>query len=381
MFSIIILSLPCEIDDMKKSKLIYVLPNLLFCLVVVLAFRYNSYLRPGPIGALYKEYIVGGLVLALCYLNYLVLYPIFYVKRRLLIYVSLTILSLLTFSLAEEILVFPQIYEIVHQLDINLNLYFAEQTVLILLRNFCFVVFFFSLSTICFLRKEKSDIYHYLHNHNHLVVAKDSKNNTVTIHLEDIAYCQQVENYAYMILSNGKQYSRNCTMSALFEDLGTECSLRISRNIIAMYSYIQSYDQNAVYIITHEGIKGFCITKSFRKNAIAQLKKHSPVVDYSFESPDNKELSTAVNDQSLDDHLNTDNDRMTANSDNVGDNQTSQQILSYIREHPDCKSSDLTGQFHISLSTVNRILKQLKAEGLITYEGSKKTGGYRAVSS
>ena len=32
---------------------------------------------------------------------------------------------------------------------------------------------------------------------------------------------------------------------------------------------------------------------------------------------------------------------------------------------------------HLSLSTVNRILKLLKDEGLIEYTGSKKTGGYR----
>ena len=31
------------------------------------------------------------------------------------------------------------------------------------------------------------------------------------------------------------------------------------------------------------------------------------------------------------------------------------------------------------MGSLNRILAQLKAEGLITYEGSKKTGGYRVV--
>ncbi len=35
---------------------------------------------------------------------------------------------------------------------------------------------------------------------------------------------------------------------------------------------------------------------------------------------------------------------------------------------------------HFSQSTVNRILGQLKADGLIEYDGSKKTGGYRVVN-
>ena len=42
------------------------------------------------------------------------------------------------------------------------------------------------------------------------------------------------------------------------------------------------------------------------------------------------------------------------------------------------KLSEMTG---ISSSTLNRNLNQLKAKRLITYEGSKKTGGYKVVSS
>ena len=38
-----------------------------------------------------------------------------------------------------------------------------------------------------------------------------------------------------------------------------------------------------------------------------------------------------------------------------------------------------TAKIQVSLSTVNRILAQLKADGLIEYAGSKKTGGYRTV--
>ena len=34
---------------------------------------------------------------------------------------------------------------------------------------------------------------------------------------------------------------------------------------------------------------------------------------------------------------------------------------------------------NLSVATVNRILKQLKQDGLIEYVGSKKTGGYRVT--
>ena len=364
---------------MKKSQLFTLFFHILFCLAVVLSFRYNSYLRPAALGALYKEYIAASIVLSLCYLNYFVLYPLFYVKRRFLIYIILTLLSLITFSLAEEALVYPQVYGVVHLLDINLNLYFIEQTILIMLRDACFVLFSFSLSIISSLKKENKDIYLYLHNHNHLIVAKDTKNNTVTIHLDDITYCQQIENYAYINLSNGMQYSKNCSLSALAEELGTDYSVRISRSIIAMYVYVQSYDINTVYLCTNEGVKGFAITQSYKNQAIIQLKKHCPISEDAFDTLNALETPAIVTNQSSKTLIEKDEDSISANSANLDEKRYSYMILSFITGNPDCKGSDITQFCGLSLSTVNRILAQLKEEGLVEYVGSKKTGGYRAV--
>lgn len=55
-----------------------------FSVIVIAVFRYFSMLRPGAYGALYKEMIAGGIVLAICFLNYFILYPLFYTKRRFL---------------------------------------------------------------------------------------------------------------------------------------------------------------------------------------------------------------------------------------------------------------------------------------------------------
>ena len=43
------------------------------------------------------------------------------------------------------------------------------------------------------------------------------------------------------------------------------------------------------------------------------------------------------------------------------------------------KGTDITDHFGVSLSTVNRTIRQLRKEGLIEYSGSKKTGGYHAI--
>ena len=65
----------------------------------------------------------------------------------------------------------------------------------------------------------------------------------------------------------------------------------------------------------------------------------------------------------------------------IKQNQYVRPIHSFIRKYPGCKASDIAAKVKISQSTVNRILKQLKAEGLIEYTGSKKTGGYRVKES
>ena len=56
-----------------------------------------------------------------------------------------------------------------------------------------------------------------------------------------------------------------------------------------------------------------------------------------------------------------------------------QSVYLFIAKNPDCKASDICRKTKKSQSTVNRILKQLKDDGLIEHVGSKKTGGYQIV--
>lgn len=57
----------------------------------------------------------------------------------------------------------------------------------------------------------------------------------------------------------------------------------------------------------------------------------------------------------------------------------SNQIYFYIKLYSGCKLKEIATEMNLSVATVNRILKQLKQDGLIEYVGSKKTGGYRVT--
>ena len=60
--------------------------------------------------------------------------------------------------------------------------------------------------------------------------------------------------------------------------------------------------------------------------------------------------------------------------------QQSDLLYAFISEHPGCSAAEIKKNRSISLSTVNRILADLKKEGRIEYVGSKKTGGYYLVN-
>lgn len=362
---------------MNKKFYAQVFIHLSFCILTVLFFRLNSFLRPASFGALYKEYIASGIVLTVFYLNYFVLYPKLYAERRYAGYLTTVLAVLITASLSEECLVFNQVYEIVKDNDMDLRHYFANQTVLIFFRDSCFFLFSLMICIIHSLIRDKNDLHQYLHTQKHLVVAKDIlKNVPITLNIEDITYCQQIQNYAYLYLHNGNRYSRNCTLSSLAEDIGPDYSVRISRNIVAMYAYVQSFDKNTVFIQTHEGIVGFKITEYYKEKAFSQLKSHVIRTKVANNFAHSEDSSPKTYEEKQDAELQSQID--TTQFDKV---QTSLQVLSFIEANTDCKGSDIANQIQVSLSTVNRILTQLKADGLIEYVGSKKTGGYQAKTT
>ena len=357
---------------MKNKRLLRIFIHLCFCASTLLFFRFNSWFRPIALGAFYKEYIAGALVLSVFYLNFFVLYPQLYLKRRFSCYVMTSFLSLVVAAVTEERLVYRQTLEIVQNLNINHHHYFIQQTLWLLIRDSCFYFFSFFASTVYSLNKEKENLYQYLYHHNHLIVAKGHHNTVVTIPIREITHCQQSENYAKIHLLDGNCYTRNCTMSTLAEDFGPDCSVRISRSIIVMYDYIQSFDENTVYIQTHEGIKGFNITKSYREQTLSLLKSHIKKETVIEKTEDSEEdISLSENNQEMVTRAKPNEEMQNL------EKSASQLVLDYIKRHPDCKGSNITQVCRLSLSTVNRTLKQLKDEGLIEYTGSKKTGGYR----
>lgn len=357
-----------------------------FSAIVIAVFRYFSMLRPGAYGALYKEMIAGGIVLTLCFLNYFILFPLLYTRRRFLIYLFLTVFSTMAATVLEVVLVHPQINEFLNMVsEASPQEYYTVMIISLFLHDLCFVFFFFIISLLEGAYDENKDVNIMLQNTDNLLLARrdTKKRELVTVRLEDIAYCQQNENYAYLYLTNGTKVYRNCSLKSLHEQLTTLRAVRISRKVLVFYNHIVSYDNNTVYVdIFIEGVSlGFEITDAFRQQALRMLKKHCTIIEE--KGPDvASEITTVDVIQTSRSIQQTENDTVQAdNLPKIEDKLNSQQLLSFIKSHPDCKGNETTDWFGVSLSTVNRIIRQLRKDGLVEYSGSKKTGGYHAIDS
>ena len=357
---------------------------LVFSAVVIVVFRYYSMLRPGALGAIHKEMIAGGIVLALCHLNYFVLYPQLYLKRHILVYLLTTVFSAMAATILEVVLVYPQIKVIIDMVsDASPQEYYTAMTISLFLRDLCFVFFFFLIRLLESAYQENNNINLLLQNTDNLLLARKGtdEKELVTVRLEDIVYCQQNENYTYIYLVNGMKVYRNSSLKSLYELLSTSRAARISRKVLVFYRHIVSYDNKSVYVdISKNGvIVGLEITDAYRQKASKLLEDHCMIVEER-ETATNPEIRTVDVVQPA--HYIQQAEMVTSQGGDIHRSEeklTSPQLLSFIQTHPDCKGSDIEEHFHVSLSTVNRALRQLREEGLIEYTGSKKTGGYRVV--
>jgi predicted transcriptional regulator len=350
----------------------------LFAVLVLCAFNYYSLLRPAAYGALYKESITAIFVISICFLNYFVLFPILYKKRKFLLYAVSTFFSVLITAIAEEVLVYPQVSEIFSPIgDLTLHEYTIFLTFILLIRNLCFVSLFLLVSLLEDSIRENKEINDSVKKINNLIIAKcengENKSKMITIPINDIVYCQQEENYTYIFTTAGNKYNRNCSLSSFAKELGNQLVVRISRGVIVFYKHVHSFDENNVYVAFMDKEKpiGFLISNAYKENAMRLLKKNTTPRPHHV----NELLPNPEQTQGIEETIQISNEMESACQ--TEERNNIQFVLDYINGHPDCKGTDIVQFCRLSLSTVNRILKQLRDEGLIEYSGSKKTGGYR----
>ena len=327
--------------------------QLVICTVFLFLFCNNSLLRPSP-GNAFKEYVIGVLLLVTCYLNAYVLHPAFFQRNKTAAYLISTIVSVVVALFVEFSWLYNDIMSCLLRsfAPKEAHAYYWNCVFYASLRDIGLLSFTFLICELNSCRAQKKTTESLLMKTDNKIEVKDFYGNNVLLNYKQIRYCEQDRNVTKIYANEENVFFRYGSLTDVKNLVGDEFLLQINRKTLVSRKQIEQYSDGQLWLANEN--KPFEVSPKFQEQK--EFQSLSQRCKLSQESEEKRKKKVPDNEKTKKIH------RLIAN--NRG--------ISAI------KLSELTG---LSLSTVNRILKQLKADGLITYEGSKKTGGYRAVSS
>ena len=342
-----------------RKTILTLLANLSLCAIVVYLFGNYCFLRTAACPHLYKEYLSGILILAMVYINAFLLFPLFFKEGRLQAYFLWTIACSLVFSILEMSLIFPEVYPTLReQFSGEAARHFVYESFLVFSRNTAISASVFCSCVIPFLSRQ-------IRNHDTILLkdfssirAKGNDKKDITVHLNSISFFQQNQNYTEIHLTDGTRLFRYGSLKQLGQLICTNYAVQISRDTIVPYGNIKCFAESHVTVKFSPDKMDIPITDQYKSSAIKEIQYHVSIEETKrseLKNPRKKKKDLSKKEMQI------------------------QSIVDYISEHPLCPASDIQKYRRISNATINRILKQLKQDGLIEYVGSKKTGGYRAV--
>ena len=376
----------------------------LVCIAVfVMLFSFVTILRPPAVGAMYKEVIIAVLVLCLYYVNRYVLYPHFYLKLNIGKYIIFSLLCIFFVAVAEIILIYPQLDNTLSAIstpDESKRAFFVY-FLLICSRDMALFLITYILCNMLVWRalNEKYE-FRLRRTYNEIMafdisspISLDSGYRTSAeemspvssekvlgrdlgtdnsafieathyVSVIDILYCEQFKNSTMVHTVDMNILIRNSSLKKTIVLLGEENVLQISKDVIVSKTYIDDFDGQHLTITVPKNntTTTLEVSSKYKKNVLLVLEQ--------LKSSQQKNSIPDVNEKSAEWRMSE-----------LLQKEKHHKVYFYVRNNPLCKAEELSDKLNIRAATLNRILKQLKADGLITYEGSKKTGGYRVVSS
>ena len=338
-----------------------------FCVFILVFFGRNCQLRPAAFGALYKEYISGLILIAMIYANYLFLIPNLYLKGKRILFWVLALTTVIASGMVEMIMVSPNIQRCF--LGEENRILFGEwfhYLSLVVLRNFGFFCFFFMLRIFEHERRQNKELCQAVRKNN-LVDARDNDNRCTTVHTDSIFYCEQKENYTHIYDEQGNSYSRYCSLTNFAELWGKDLCLRISKRHLVARKYIRF--QSPKQITLYSESTGKSITLPVSPNIeedVAQAIANMKIPTFETNLEEIPPMASLPQEKGI-------------KSDDMG--KKARTIYEYIKEHPNCRKSEIIADLHFPEGTVTRYLSLLKDKELVQFNGNWKTGGYKAVNN
>lgn len=379
----------------KNSLVIWVIIHVLFAVGIIVVFGRFCYLRPGAYGAFYKEYITGAIAVAMLYLNYLILIPQLFLRRRFLLFWFLAMASVFLSVGAEYLLVKDNVLSLIRH-SINdpsqIKDIMLFDFAFVFLRNLGLFCFFFILKMLEYSRMENKDIQKAISKMEGALLVKDENHNDYFVKLNQIIYVCQDQNYAF-IYTDEQKFHKKCSLSTIEELIDSKAFIRISRNCVINAAKIESYDGRAVTMRHSENGSICFVVSDYAKEKIQNLAyrekiyrtflstEGSPMPQTGSETENgtiNSDLALQI------DH--SDNKKEDFGTINLADleefseifaeDEDYKTIILHIAELGPVSAVDLSELLNIPLRTVARKIKLLKEKGVVEFAGAKKNGGY-----
>ena len=340
-------------NPMFSAKWKY-LTHIIICAVFLYLFCNNSLLRPSSPSAQNKEYCLGVLLLVICYMNAFVLHPMFFRRNKTVTYLASTFGIILIALTVECLWLYPDIMNCVRNSlpPKDAMLYYWSCVLFVFLRDIGLMSFTFLTSEFFWSRhNERNTEKLVLQSENKLLV-KDTADNIVLLNCKDIRFCEQEQNTTKIYGKENHVYFRYGSLKGFQDLLEGGLFVQIDRKTLVAKTRIRKYSDGQLWL-TDEN-KPLEVSPAFRNQkellSLGVRSKNPPKVG---ENNEGKNHST--------------------------ENKRATDVYQIIANNPGVSAVSISKKIQQSQSTINRILAQLKKDGLIEYVGSKKTGGYQVT--
>lgn len=383
-----------NLRNMKKC--LYVIGHLLFWIIMCYVFTHYSFLRPIAKDAMYKEYWSVLFIAIMVYINYFYLIPRFFETGKFKIYWPLALLSIILVVGCEFFLVYPDVMHFysltLPQEDVNNALRTAFISIIV--RDFCFFLFFFILKLYRdllgnYIRLQKR----YSEDTDTIDITAITPNNyrdVRNVDISNIVYITQNRNYSYFHLVDGEILKQYSTMTSL-EEILPRFFVKINKSQLININQVVDFKDDKVKMNFKENGKylSLPVTKDIDDDTFSLLNENAGRF-FNNQAGDKKERGIKTwNNEALNSNI----AQETPEIDPISDQEllknaqnltppklypTIEKTLTFIKEHPHCRVPDISEGVAQSYRAIEDQIKILKNHGLIEYRGSKRTGGYYA---
>lgn len=329
----------------------------IICSLFLYFFANYSILRPSPLNIHTKEYCIGVLLLVVYFVNAFVLHPLFYQQNRTVAYAVGSVISVLLAIVVEFSWLYSDIMSCIPDVltSKEAHSYYWGCVWFATLRDSGLLAFTFLLCEFHRSREEGKNTEALLLKSGDQILVKDSARNTILLNYKTIRYCEQEQNVTKIYGKEDNIYFRYGSLKKFKNLFDSEHFIQINRNTLVASRLITAYSDGQLWLDSEKS--PFEVSSSFLEQE--NLRALIPKLDSTSESARGAKQNKTP----------------------ILENKKTARVLQLITDNPIISAVRLSEITRLSQSTINRILLQLKAEKLVEYVGSKKSGGYRAVGA